>query len=142
MTITIHLELLGEAYGRVHYVEQPAGKHAPVLGTISIESEAVPSPPPQAVEVVLEFHRAQQTVPTPEAGRFIPGPTETFQIGDTVKIIKDRKSGTRYPPEWLEQYLGRTGRILWTTPDGAMVMFEAGATWFPYRELERISDER
>jgi hypothetical protein len=36
----------------------------------------------------------------------------------------------------LAQYLGKTGVVLWTTDDGAMVQLAGGATWFPYEELE------
>ena len=72
-----------------------------------------------------------------DLSRFIPPPRDALKVSDKVKIIKDRDSGIRYPPEWLEQYLGRTGRILWTTAGGAMVKLERGATWFPYNELER-----
>ena len=73
----------------------------------------------------------------PDFSRFIPPPPDTLKVGDKVLIVKDRDSGVRYPPEWLEQFVGRTGRILWITADGAMVMLEDGATWFPYKELER-----
>ena len=49
--------------------------------------------------------------PKVDLSRFIPPPRDALKVSDKVKIIKDRDSGIRYPPEWLEQYLGRTGRI-------------------------------
>ena len=51
-------------------------------------------------------------------------------------IVKNRLAGIHQPPEWLEQYLGRTGTVLWTTAGGAMVKLDNEATWFPYAELE------
>ena len=59
-----------------------------------------------------------------------------FREGATVVIVKNRLAGIHQPPEWLEQYLGREGRILWTTAGGAMVQLDKQATWFPYAELE------
>jgi hypothetical protein len=55
--------------------------------------------------------------------------------GATVEIVKNRLAGIHQPPEWLEQYLGKRGTVLWTTVGGAMVELESGATWFPYAEL-------
>ena len=59
-----------------------------------------------------------------------------FREGATVVIVKNRLAGIHQPPEWLEQYLGHEGRILWTTAGGAMVQLDKQATWFPYAELE------
>ena len=137
MSISVRLSLLGEAHGRTHYVEEPAGENPLVLGTLSLEDKMLPRPAPAVIEVTVEFVReAEPPAPAAETPFFIPPPPEALKTGDKVTIIKDRTSGIRYPPEWLEQYLGRTGRILWTTPGGAMVKLDKGATWFPYTELE------
>jgi hypothetical protein len=74
--------------------------------------------------------RAPHGTPKPAAA-----PTEALATGDQAKIVKNALAGTKYPPEWLEQYLGRTGKVLWTTAGGAMVELDHEATWFPYAEL-------
>ena len=56
--------------------------------------------------------------------------------GSTVEIVKNRLAGIHQPPEWLEQYLGRVGTVLWTTVGGAMVKLDDEASWFPYGELK------
>jgi hypothetical protein len=133
----VNLYLLGETDGRTHYVEETVGDDPPVLGAVSVENTALPQPPPAMLEVTVEFGKPRPTAPAPDLSRFVPPPQEVLHAGDKVTIVKDRDSGIRYPPEWLEQYLGRSGRILWTTAGGAMVKLEKGATWFPYGELER-----
>ena len=139
--LKVNLYLLGEADGRTHYAEEPVGDHEPVLGTLSVESAALPQPAPPVIEVSVRYREASLTTMPVDLSRFVPPPREALKPGDKVTIVKDRTSGIRNPPEWLEQYLGRTGRILWTTAGGAMVKLDKGATWFPYTELER-SDER
>ncbi len=141
MALKINLYLLGEADGRTHYVEEPVGDNPPVLGSLSVESAALPQPAPSVIEVVVEFREAARSAAPVDLSRFIPPPQEALKAGDKVTIVKDRTSGIRYPPEWLEQYLGRTGRILWTTAGGAMVKLDKGATWFPYTELERAAQQ-
>lgn len=139
VAIKVRLHLLGETDGRTHYAEETADDRTPVVGSVSIDSMALPSPPPGVIEMSLAFSSAgAEPAPRADLSRFIPPPRDVLKVGDKVKIIKDRDSGIRYPPEWLEQYLGRIGRILWTTAGGAMVKLERGATWFPYNELERV----
>ena len=53
-----------------------------------------------------------------------------------VEVMKSRVSGVKSPPEWLEQIVGRTGIVLWTTADGAMVDLDADTAWFSYDELQ------
>jgi hypothetical protein len=138
VAITVRLHLLGDTDGRTHYAEETADDQTPVVGSVSIDSAALPSPAPPVIEMSLGFAEvAAEQAPKADLSRFIPPPRDALKVSDKVKIIKDRDSGIRYPPEWLEQYLGRTGRILWTTAGGAMVKLERGATWFPYNELER-----
>jgi hypothetical protein len=138
VAIKVRLHLLGETDGRTHYAEETADDQTPVVGSVSIDSAALPSLAPAVIEMSLAFaDAAAELAPKADLSRFIPPPQDALKVGDRVKIVKDRDSGIRYPPEWLEQYLGRTGRILWTTAGGAMVKLERGATWFPYNELER-----
>jgi hypothetical protein len=56
-----------------------------------------------------------------------------------VKIVKSRVSGVKNPPVWLEQHLGKTGVVLWTTGDGADVDLGGEAVWFAFDELERLA---
>jgi hypothetical protein len=139
--LKVNLYLLGEADGRTHYAEEPVGDQEPVLGILSVESAALPRPAPPVIEVSVKYREAARATTPADLSRFVPPPREALKPGDKVTIVKDRTSGIRYPPEWLEQYLGRTGRILWTTAGGAMVKLDKGATWFPYTELER-ADQR
>jgi hypothetical protein len=139
--LKVNLYLLGEADGRTHYVEEPVGDNQPMLGTLSVESAVLPQPAPPVIEVSVRYREAAGAATPVDLSRFVPPPREALKAGDKVTIVKDRVSGIRSPPEWLEQYLGRTGRILWTTAGGAMVKLDKGATWFPYSELER-ADQR
>jgi hypothetical protein len=58
-----------------------------------------------------------------------------------VTIVKNLLGGVASPPEWLEQFLGRTGTVLWTSESGAMVDLPDGASWFRHAELERRNPE-
>ena len=60
---------------------------------------------------------------------------DVLRKGATVRIVKNRTAGIHQPAEWLEQYMGREGTVLWTTAGGAMVKLDKEATWFPYAEL-------
>lgn len=134
MALMATFALSEEAEGRALYAEIPGGDSS-VVGTLSIDSQALPTPIPPLLRISLYFYDK-----APRAD--ILGAAEVQKVlkaGDEVKIVKNTLTGTRYPPEWLEQYLGRTGHILWTTPDGAMVRLGNAATWFPYAELEAAS---
>ena len=125
----------------VHYLEQTGGK-SPVIGTLAIERSALPERVPSEVRVTLEFRReARPKGEGTGAARSERAATERagLSTGDKVTIVKNTMAGAKYPPEWLAQYLGKTGVILWTTHDGAMVQLAGGATWFPYAEL-RLED--
>jgi hypothetical protein len=94
------------------------------------------------MRVTLEFPReARATGEEMRAHiseRAAPGGA-SLSTGSKVTIIKNEMAGVNYPPEWLAQYLGNTGVVLWITHDGAMVQLAGGATWFPYAEL-RLED--
>ncbi len=139
--LKVNLYLLGEADGRTHYVEEPVGDNQPMLGTLSVESAVLPQPAPPVIEVSVRYREAAGAATARGFEPVRPSPREALKTGDKVTIVKDRVSEIRSPPEWLEQYLGRNGRILWTTAGGAMVKLDKGATWFPYSELER-TDQR
>jgi hypothetical protein len=135
MTLVATFSLAREADGRAQYVETPRGEHHPAIATLSIESWALPEPTPSAIRVTVEFYEPARPRTAPDASRVAPTREETLREGDEVTIIKNTMAGTKYPPEWLEQYLGRLGKVLWTTAGGAMVELKGEATWFPYAEL-------
>ena len=113
----------------------------------SLKASDLPDPPPDELRVTCRLGRggsrtraagsaaadrgAESGAPAGAHAR----PRKIAQ-GDRVEVIKSRVSGVKNPPEWLEQYVGRTGVVLWTTADGAMVDLGADAIWFSYEELE------
>ena len=125
----------------VRYVEQTGGK-PPVIGTLVIERWALPEQVPLEMRVTFEFHKEARA--TGEGMRAhvserAAASRASLTTGSKVTIIKNEMAGAKYPPEWLAQYLGKTGVVLWTTHDGAMVQLAGGATWFAYAEL-RLED--
>ena len=135
MALMATFALSGEAEGKAHYVEISGGDRSAIVGTLSIDSQALPKPTPPLLRISLYFY--DNAARSDISG--VPPVRRVLEAGDDVTIVKNSQAGTRYPPEWLEQYLGHTGRILWTTADGAMVALGDSATWFPYAELEAAS---
>lgn len=120
------------------YVEQKGVKPA-IIGALEIGRWALPESVPSEMRLTLEFHREAQAVGTgtgapsyeaTEAGK------ASLNTGDKVTIVKNKVAGIKYPPEWLAQYLGKNGVVLWTTLHGAMIQLAGGATWFSYEELK------
>jgi hypothetical protein len=139
MTLMFTLTLAHEAGGRALYLERPVGGRHPAVGSLSIEAWALPKPIPSAIRVTVESFevmRPDHPQAAAETAQGAPTPEETLKSGDTVTIVKNTLAGTKYPAEWLQQYLGRTGDILWTTAGGATVELDHEATWFPYAELK------
>jgi hypothetical protein len=139
MTLITTLTLIHETEDSAHYAEGPGEDRYPLLGTLSLQKWALPKPTPRAIRLVLESY--DPTPPSPPhsstvATRRISATEEVLEKGATVKIVKNRLADIHQPPEWLEQYLGRRGKVLWTTAGGAMVKLDNQATWFPYAELE------
>jgi hypothetical protein len=137
MVLSVVLSLDEVTEDVVRYIEQTGGR-PPILGTIAIERWALPEQVPLELRLTLEFRRE----PPPVAGDMGAGTSERRRVtkgglntGDKVTIVKNTMAGTKYPPEWLAQYLGRTGVVLWITNEGAMIQLAGGATWFPYAEL-------
>jgi hypothetical protein len=136
MTLIATLTLAQETDGGAQYVEAPRGEHPPVLGTLSVESWVLPKPTPSAIRVTVEFYDATRPrTATPDANRVAGAADEALKEGDKVTVVKNVRAGTKYPPEWLEQYLGQTGKVLWTTAGGAMIRLGDDASWFSYAEL-------
>jgi hypothetical protein len=138
MTLVTTLTLIHETEDSAHYAESPGEDRYPLLGTVSVQKWALPKPTPSTIRLTLEGYEAERPSLSPHAA----GTATQIDLGDdvlrkgaAVKIVKNRTAGIHQPPEWLEQYLGREGTVLWTTAGGAMVKLEKEATWFPYAEL-------
>ncbi len=139
MTLITTLTLVHETKDSAHYAEAPDQDQFPLLGTVSVQKWALPKPTPSTIRLALEPYEIERpSAPSRPAGAASEAGAEVSPLrkGATVTIVKNRLAGIHQPPEWLEQYLGKTGTVLWTTAGGAMVQLESGATWFPYAELE------
>jgi hypothetical protein len=137
LTLAFTLEEEDEEHGR--YVEQAEPGKPPAIGTISVRKSALCEPLPSVLRMTLSFQECGQL---PEARPdMTPSRAKTvdrrnLSAGDKVTVVKNRLASVGSPPEWLGQYLGKSGPVLWTTTLGAMVDLPDGATWFPYAELE------
>jgi hypothetical protein len=139
MTLITTLTLIHETEDSAHYAESPGEGRSPLLGTVSVQKWALPRPTPSTIRLTLESYEARRpsesrssadTAHVADAGEYV------LRKGAMVTIVKNRIAGVHQPPEWLEQYLGRKGTVLWTTAGGAMVKLDKEATWFPYAELK------
>ena len=139
MTLIAYFELAGESEGSACYEERAEEAHPPVIGTLCIQDWALPQPLPSSLRVSLNFFSAGH--PSTRAAEEAPGRQtlgkDLATVGKSVTVIKNIAATMQQPPEWLEQYLGRTGTVLWTAAGGAMVKFDDNsATWFAYAELQ------
>lgn len=138
MTLVTTLTLVHETEDSARYAESPGDDRYPLLGTVSVQKWALPRPTPSTIRLTLEAYEAERpssSRPGVGAASRVGPDDDVLRKGATVKIVKNRNAGVHQPPEWLEQYLGREGTVLWTTAGGAMVKLEKEATWFPYAEL-------
>jgi hypothetical protein len=138
VTLVTTLTLIHETEEDAHYAESPGEDRHPLLGTVSVQKWALPKPTPSTIRLTFEAYEAERpssstTYSSTDQESALP--EAVLSRGATVKIVKNRISGVHQPPEWLEQYLGREGTVLWTTAGGAMVALDKEATWFPYAEL-------
>jgi hypothetical protein len=138
MSLTTILTLIHETEDSAHYAEGPGKDSYPLLGTVTLQRSALPTPTPSEIRVTLEpLAPAQQPRQRPSAdlARRLLDAEGVIQQGSTVTIVKNRIAGIHQPPEWLEEYLGRKGTVLWIAAGGAMVKLDHEATWFPFAEL-------
>lgn len=128
------------------YVDSYGGKDSFLSGPVAVRTSDLPDPPPALLRVSLSWYQAplvqegngaaeEGMQATTAAGR------QRIAPGDRVKVIKSRIAGVRNPAEWLEQYLGQAGAVLWVSPDGATVNLAGGAVWFAYDELLRLDGD-
>ncbi len=138
MTLVTTLTLVHETKDSAHYAERPGDEDYPLLGILSVQKWALPRPAPSTIRLTLEPYETERppaSGPPAHAGVEAGEYASALRKGATVEIVKNRLAAINQPPEWLEQYLGKRGTVLWTTVGGAMVKLESGATWFPYAEL-------
>jgi len=138
MTLITHFRLASESEDTACYEERTEEGHPLVIGTLCIQNWALPQPIPSSLRVALDFFSAAQPstrAVQPASGR-VPVGGKPLAVGKSVTVIKDTAASLIHPPEFLEQYLGRTGTVLWITADGAMVKFDDSATWFAKTELQ------
>jgi hypothetical protein len=138
MTLIATLLLVHETKDSAHYAERPEDEECPLLGTVSVQKWALPKPTPPNLRLTLEPYEDERPTTTARAELVEGESTTPLHKGATVEVVKNRLAGVHQPAEWLEQFLGRTGTILWTTAGGAMVKLDDEATWFPYAELKVI----
>ena len=138
MLVVVVLALDEVTETSVRYHEETEGRPQ-IIGTLDIERGALPETVPPEIRVTLEFPKERPAI-SGEKGASTPArevPSKaSLSVGAKVTIVKNTMAGAKYPPEWLVQYLGRTGIVLWTTIDGAMVRLGEEATWFSYAELQ------
>jgi len=139
MTLVTTLTLIHETEDSAHYAESPGEDRYPLLGTVSVQKWALPRPTPSRIRLTLESYEAKRPSKShlsAETAHLDDQGEDVLRKGAAVTIVKNRTAGLHQPPEWLEQYLGRKGTVLWTTAGGAMVKLDKEATWFPYAELK------
>jgi hypothetical protein len=131
--VTTVLRLVGMTEDKAHYSgTAPGGAIVDVL----MPKEDLPGPPPPNINVRLEVPRFDGRLPAGGLPRMEPPSQAPLRPGGQVTIVKSRIAGAKYPPEWLDQFLGKKGTILWVTDKGAMVRIGNDATWFAFAELE------
>ena len=138
MTLVTTLTLVHQTKDSAHYAESPGDADYPLLGILSVQKWALPQPAPSAIRLTLEPYEAESPAAPGPSAREGGEPSQyasALHKGAAVQIVKNRLAAIDQPPEWLEQYLGKRGTVLWTTVGGAMIKLETGATWFPYAEL-------
>ncbi len=126
----------------VRYVDSYGGRDAFLADAVLIRATDLPNPPPALLHISLSWYQAPSGADAGSAGEKGASSSAGTALrhvdqGDIVKIIKSKVSGVRNPPVWLEQHLGKTGIVLWTTAGGANVDLGGRAVWFAYDELEQ-----
>ena len=140
MSLSATLKMASVDQGTVYYVDSFGGAHAFLAGPVAIRASDLPDPPPQLLHISLSWYRSPVTEGAGGvvAERVVAKPVakgRKIAAGDRVEVVKSRVSGVKNPPEWLEQYVGRSGVVLWITADGAMVDLGSDTAWFAYQEL-------
>jgi hypothetical protein len=141
MMISIRLIKKGEDERSVHYAVEDQVADPPLAGEIALSKSGLPDPPPPVVRLTLDWYQPpsatpQGDVPSDSGATARAKLASRIQPATRAVVVKSRVSGPKHPPEWLEQFIGKTGVVLWTTHEGAMLDFDGKATWFAFDELE------
>jgi hypothetical protein len=139
MYLTLPFVLAGEEEATVTYAEEAESGKLPVMGKIVFAKSALSSPPPRLVRISVSYVEGAPLSPEPSLvarARRVEPDRNSLKAGELVMVVKSRRAEFSSPPEWLGQYLGRKGTVLWTSNLGAMVHLSDSNTWFPYPELE------
>jgi hypothetical protein len=142
--LTLPFKLEREDEETATYEEQVESGRPPVIGTISVKKSALSTPLPSVMRITLRYDEGRPALSGPPGltpSRRTASSEKALEAGDKVTIVKSRLGKLASPPEWLEQFLGKTGTVLWTTASGAMVDLSGSATWFSYAELEQGNPE-
>jgi hypothetical protein len=129
------LKLVKQADGSALYAEAAPAETAETGISLSIWDSSLPEPAPPSIEIALNFQLSPSLAPPPGPPARTPLRPELPKEGEEVVVIKSAIDSVLSPPEWLEQYLGKTGRVVWVTETGAEVELDTGVTWFPNTEL-------
>lgn len=145
MVLSAKLEREGEDAETVLYGARPGDQPTFITEPVRLLKTLLPDPPPAAIRVSFEWSPPTLVKPVVPAVSQTSSPAVAatpgrapLRQGDKAKVVVNRRSTVKGPPEKVEQYLGRTGKVVWTTRDGALVEFEKGTTWFSYDELEPV----
>lgn len=144
MYLTLPFTLEQEDEETATYEEQVESGTPPVIGTISVKKAALSTPRPSVMRITLSYQEERPALTVPpdlSLSRRATAGEKALEVGDKVTIVKSRLGTLASPPEWLDQFLGKTGTVLWTSALGAMVDLSGSATWFSYAELERGNPE-
>ena len=142
ISFTVHSE--SENGDTVRYVGDSATPYSILVKEMILKASALPVPAPKVMEVTLDW---QEPAKVPQAGldagKLVHGHLagavrQEAKPGVHVRIVKSRVSGVQSPPDWLAQYVGKIGVVMWTSPDGAMLEIEGVPAWFSYYELELL----
>jgi hypothetical protein len=140
VNLSVSLKKDAEDESTIHYSGDGLTGNLLLAGGLALKRSALPEPPPVHITATLrwELHTpiAQTAPATPGPARVVTPWPAAVKPGDLLTVIKSQSSGVKSPPEWLDQYVGRTGRVLWTTPDGAMLDLDGKASWFSFQELQ------
>ena len=145
MHLTLPFTLEEEDDETATYVEQVESGKSPVIGIIAVKKSVLSQPAPFFMRIALSFPAGSPVLPETADStlpRRLASSERALEAGDVVTIVKSMLGKVGSPPEWLEQFLGKTGTVLWTSELGAMVDLSEGATWFPCAELKRGHRER
>ncbi len=140
MTLIAHFRLVSESEDTSCYEERIEQGLSPAIGILRIQNKALPRPIPSSLRIALDFFGSARpfNLAVERATNEALQDKKVLKEGKSVTVVKSTLAGVHYPPEWEQQYLGRTGSVLYTTADGAEVKLGDAVTWFHSTELKVV----